>query len=81
MGEGLVISERDTTFNLIGRKDPTQVFHCCDTCRLPIVTYGRMIPCKVFLSTSFSVKYNILARILLQLFLPIEKNWWFLCSL
>ncbi|CAG5113014.1 Oidioi.mRNA.OKI2018_I69.chr2.g7165.t1.cds [Oikopleura dioica] len=46
MGEGLEISDRNTTFNLIGRKDATHVFHNCECCRLPIVTYGRMIPCK-----------------------------------
>lgn len=32
--------------NLIGTKVTDPVIHCCEKCTLPILTYGRMIPCK-----------------------------------
>jgi len=36
----------DQQVNLVGKKVPNPMFHCCDTCRKPILIYGRMIPCK-----------------------------------
>jgi len=36
----------DHQVNLVGKKVPNPMFHCCDTCRKPILIYGRMIPCK-----------------------------------
>lgn len=36
----------DVEINLIGQKDPNPMIHLCDTCRLPIRSYGRLIPCK-----------------------------------
>ncbi|XP_013387405.1 E3 ubiquitin-protein ligase Hakai [Lingula anatina] len=32
--------------NLIGEKVVDPLIHCCDKCDLPILIYGRMIPCK-----------------------------------
>jgi len=32
--------------NLIGEKVVNPRIHCCDKCLLPILVYGRMIPCK-----------------------------------
>ncbi|XP_055999665.1 E3 ubiquitin-protein ligase Hakai-like isoform X1 [Ostrea edulis] len=32
--------------NLIGEKVVDPLIHCCDKCKLPILIYGRMIPCK-----------------------------------
>ncbi|XP_077986995.1 E3 ubiquitin-protein ligase Hakai-like [Glandiceps talaboti] len=32
--------------NLIGEKVADPMIHCCDKCQLPILIYGRMIPCK-----------------------------------
>lgn len=31
---------------MIGEKVLNPMIHCCDRCELPILTYGRMIPCK-----------------------------------
>lgn len=36
----------DHKVNLIGEKLINPMIHCCDKCTLPILTYGRMIPCK-----------------------------------
>ncbi|XP_077547501.1 uncharacterized protein LOC144159705 isoform X3 [Haemaphysalis longicornis] len=36
----------DHKVNLIGEKLINPMIHCCDKCSLPILTYGRMIPCK-----------------------------------
>jgi len=36
----------DHQVNLVGKKVPNPMFHCCDLCRKPILIYGRMIPCK-----------------------------------
>eukprot|EP00088_Acartia_fossae_P048417 TRINITY_DN5283_c0_g1_i11.p1 TRINITY_DN5283_c0_g1~~TRINITY_DN5283_c0_g1_i11.p1 ORF type:complete len:481 (-),score=96.39 TRINITY_DN5283_c0_g1_i11:628-2070(-) len=36
----------DHQVNLVGKKVPNPMFHCCDICRKPILIYGRMIPCK-----------------------------------
>ena len=30
-----------------------QVFHTCEKCRMPIMFYGRMIPCKVCIYNTF----------------------------
>uniref|UniRef100_A0A915JP11 RING-type domain-containing protein n=1 Tax=Romanomermis culicivorax TaxID=13658 RepID=A0A915JP11_ROMCU len=34
------------TINLIGEKVPDPDIHCCEICDLPILIYGRMLPCK-----------------------------------
>lgn len=39
-------SEWDVELNLIGVMDSSPMVHLCDTCRLPIRSYGRLIPCK-----------------------------------
>ncbi|XP_064606526.1 uncharacterized protein LOC135471287 [Liolophura sinensis] len=36
----------DHRVNLIGEKVVDPVIHCCEKCTLPILIYGRMIPCK-----------------------------------
>ena len=36
----------DHKVNLIGEKVLDPLIHCCETCSLPILIYGRMIPCK-----------------------------------
>ncbi|XP_070557485.1 E3 ubiquitin-protein ligase Hakai-like [Ptychodera flava] len=36
----------DQNLSLIGEKVVDPMIHCCDTCQLPILIYGRMIPCK-----------------------------------
>ncbi|XP_064487283.1 E3 ubiquitin-protein ligase Hakai-like isoform X2 [Ornithodoros turicata] len=36
----------DHKVNLIGEKLINPMIHCCEKCNLPILTYGRMIPCK-----------------------------------
>ncbi|XP_072023221.1 uncharacterized protein [Amphiura filiformis] len=36
----------DQKLNLIGEKVFDPMIHCCGKCRLPILSYGRMIPCK-----------------------------------
>ncbi|XP_038054537.1 E3 ubiquitin-protein ligase Hakai-like [Patiria miniata] len=36
----------DHKLNLIGEKVVDPTIHCCEKCGLPILSYGRMIPCK-----------------------------------
>ncbi|KAM7295387.1 E3 ubiquitin-protein ligase Hakai isoform X1 [Ixodes scapularis] len=36
----------DHKVNLIGEKLINPMIHCCDKCSLPIIIYGRNIPCK-----------------------------------
>ncbi|XP_033126187.1 E3 ubiquitin-protein ligase Hakai-like [Anneissia japonica] len=36
----------DYKVNLIGEKVEDPMIHCCEKCTLPILSYGRMIPCK-----------------------------------
>ncbi|CAL1261912.1 unnamed protein product [Larinioides sclopetarius] len=36
----------DHKVNLIGEKVIDPLIHCCEKCSLPILNYGRMIPCK-----------------------------------
>ncbi|XP_041460639.1 E3 ubiquitin-protein ligase Hakai-like [Lytechinus variegatus] len=36
----------DYKLNLVGRKDPDPKIHNCEKCSFPIMSYGRMIPCK-----------------------------------
>ncbi|GIX95937.1 e3 ubiquitin-protein ligase Hakai [Caerostris darwini] len=36
----------DHRVNLIGEKVIDPLIHCCEKCSLPILNYGRMIPCK-----------------------------------
>ncbi|XP_071960860.1 E3 ubiquitin-protein ligase Hakai-like [Antedon mediterranea] len=36
----------DFKVNLIGEKVEDPMIHCCEKCSLPILSYGRMIPCK-----------------------------------
>ncbi|CAH1803109.1 unnamed protein product [Owenia fusiformis] len=36
----------DHKVNLIGEKVVDPLIHCCEYCQLPILIYGRMIPCK-----------------------------------
>lgn len=36
----------DYKVNLIGEKVINPMIHCCKKCDLPVLTYGRMIPCK-----------------------------------
>ncbi|XP_022081539.1 E3 ubiquitin-protein ligase Hakai-like isoform X2 [Acanthaster planci] len=36
----------DHKLNLIGEKVVDPMIHCCEKCCLPILSYGRMIPCK-----------------------------------
>lgn len=36
----------DHKVNLIGEKLESPMIHFCDQCRKPILSYGRMIPCK-----------------------------------
>nr|CAB3228057.1 ZF(RING/C2H2)-1 zinc finger protein [Phallusia mammillata] len=36
----------DIQIHLIGRKMKDPMIHVCETCSLPIRSYGRMIPCK-----------------------------------
>lgn len=31
---------------MIGTKVVDPLIHCCETCTMPILIYGRMIPCK-----------------------------------
>uniref|UniRef100_T1IP73 phospholipase A2 n=1 Tax=Strigamia maritima TaxID=126957 RepID=T1IP73_STRMM len=36
----------DHKVHLIGEKVVNPMLHCCEKCKLPILIYGRMIPCK-----------------------------------
>lgn len=36
----------DYKVNMIGQKVVDPMLHCCEKCTLPILIYGRMIPCK-----------------------------------
>lgn len=51
-GENRGVSNRkkdknwDIQLNLIGRKVKDPMIHICDICNRPILSYGRMIPCK-----------------------------------
>ncbi|XP_033643881.1 E3 ubiquitin-protein ligase Hakai-like [Asterias rubens] len=36
----------DHKLNLIGEKVVDPMIHCCEKCTMPILSYGRMIPCK-----------------------------------
>lgn len=36
----------DYKINMVGRKDPDPKIHNCEKCSFPVMSYGRMIPCK-----------------------------------
>jgi hypothetical protein len=48
--------------NLIGEKCPNPHIHLCDTCQMPILQYGRMIPCKHVFCHGCAVKDAILCK-------------------
>ncbi|CAG2110707.1 unnamed protein product, partial [Medioppia subpectinata] len=60
--------------NLIGEKVVNPRIHCCDKCLLPILVYGRMIPCKHVFCLSCAKQYESLCPRCGDKVLRVEKS-------